>query len=143
MNAKISTAKDRNVDQNVCRRGPAKGRRARFTAFVSGPLFLFAVGLSVILSDADHLTLIVCDGVDDDVENFSLCLVPNDAIKDFSKEHAKAFKRHDSEPIRSKATARLSVTTRSPLGTHDRNLPLKRLPSAERRAPKTPFTDPD
>ena len=132
------------MDQNVCRRGPAKGRRARFTAFLSGPLFLFAVGLSVILSDADHLTLIVCDGVDDDVENFSLCLVPNDAIKDFSKEHAKAFKRHDSEPNESKTTTRLSVTTRSPLGPNDQNLgPRKWLPSAERKAPKTSSTDPD
>jgi hypothetical protein len=109
---------------------------------VSGPLFLFAVGLSVILSDSDHLTRIVCDGVDDDVD-FSLCLMPNDAIKDFSKKHARAFKRHDSEPSGSKA-ARLSVTTRSPLGRHDQHLgPLKRLPSAERRAPKTPSTDPD
>ena len=130
--------------QNMSRRAPTKGRRARFTAFVSGPLFLFAVGLSVILSDADHLTLIVCDGVDDDVEDFSLCLMPNDAIKDFSKRHAKAFKRHDSEPIGSKATARLSATTRSPLGPHDQHLgPLKRLPSTERRALKTPSTDPD
>jgi hypothetical protein len=132
------------VSQNVCHRGPTKGRRARFTAFVSGPLFLFAVGLSVILSDSDHLTLILCDRVDDDVEDFSLCLMPNDAIKDSSKQHAKAFKRHDSEPIGSKATARLSFTTRSPLGPHHQNLgPLKRLPSAERRAPKTPSTAPD
>ena len=130
--------------QNMSRRAPTKGRRARFTAFVSGPLFLFAVGLSVILSDADHLTLIVCDGVDDDVDDVSLCFLPTDAIKDSSKQHAKAFKRYDSEPIGSKATARLSVTTRSPLGPHDQNLvPLKRLPSAERRAPKTPSTDPD
>jgi hypothetical protein len=141
VNAKISTAKDRNVDQNVCRRGPAKGRRARFTAFVSGPLFLFAVALSVILSDSERLT--ICGGVDDDVEGLSLCLLPTGAIKDLSKQHAKAFKRSVSEPMGSKATARLSVTTRSPVGPHDRNLPLKRLPSAERRAPKTPPTDPD
>jgi len=132
------------VAQNVCRRGPTKGRRARFTAFVSGPLFLFAVGLSVILTDADHLTLIVCDGVDDDVEDLSLCLLPNDAIKDFSKQHAKGFKRNVSEAIGSKARAFLSVTARSRMGPHEQNLvPLKHLPSAERRAPKTLSTDPD
>jgi hypothetical protein len=131
------------VAQNVSRRGSTKGRRARFTAFVSGPLFLFAVGLSVILTDADHLTLIVCDGVDDDVEDLSLCLLPNDAIKDFSKQHAKGFKRNVSEAIGSKARAFLSVTARSRMGPHEHNLvPLKHLPSAERRAPKTPSTDP-
>jgi hypothetical protein len=144
VNAKITTAKDRNVAQNERHRGPTKGRRARFTAFVSGPLFLFAVGLSVILNDADQLTLIVCDGVDDDVEDLSLCLLPTDAVKDFSKQHAKGLKRNVSEAIGSKAPPPLSVTARSRLGPHDQDLvPLKHLPSAERRAPKTPSTDPD
>jgi hypothetical protein len=111
---------------------------------VSGPLFLFAVGLSVILSESDHLTLILCDGVDDDVEDLSLCLMPNEAIKDFSKQHAKGLKRNVSEAIGSKARPPLSVTARSRLGPHDQDLvPLKHLPSAERRAPKAPSTDPD
>jgi hypothetical protein len=65
-------------------------RRARLEASLNGLLFLFAVWLGAIRAYSYEINPIFCDGIDDHVGASSLCALPNNGTKDFSK-HERTF----------------------------------------------------
>jgi hypothetical protein len=124
-------------------RRSANGRGARLAAFLSSLVFAFALGIGAFQHYSYEITPILWDDVDDDATASFLCALPNDGIHDFSK-YEKRFAGSMHERTQSRAGEPLSVATRFPLAPREQHpTPLKRLPSAERRAPNNSSIDPD
>jgi hypothetical protein len=126
-------------------RRSANGRGARLAAFLSSLVFAFALGIGAIQHYSYEITPIFWDGVDEDAAVPFLWALPSDGIKDFSKHEKTFISWKPGEVIGSGSVNALSATTRSAvlIARTQHPLPLKLLPSAERRASGNASPDPD
>jgi hypothetical protein len=127
----------------LTRRRSAYGWGARLAAFLNSLGFAFALGIGAIQECSYESTPIFSNGIGDDTALPLLCALPNEGIKDFSKQE-KAFSWNPGEVIGSRAVDALSAITRSAslMCREQHPLPLKLLPSAEPRASGNSSTDP-
>jgi hypothetical protein len=124
-------------------RRSAHGWGARLAAFVSTLGIAFMLGIGAI---PDYeITPGFSDGVDEDAAVPFLWALPSDGIKDFSKHEKTFISWKPGEVIGSGSVNALSATTRSAvlIARTQHPLPLKLLPSAERRASGNASPDPD